>query len=284
MAATGTALRTADGIDLHVRPWRVPAGTPRRGSLLLVHGIGEHSGRYEDVAEALTALGLEVRSFDLRGHGLSGGARGVVPSATALVDDVAHAFAALAADVRAGGDAEPPFLLGHSMGGTLAARAATGGWVQPRGLVLSSPALAVSVTPVQRAMAALGRRLMPDRPVPNRLRLEGLSHDTAVVDAYRADELTHDRITARLYDSILAAADASLAAAPDFRVPTLLLVAGDDLLVDPRGSRRFAAALPEGVGELHVYDALYHELFNERADDRARVLADLRAWIEARTR
>jgi alpha-beta hydrolase superfamily lysophospholipase len=284
MAATGSALRTADGIDLHVRSWPVPSGTMRRGSLLLVHGIGEHSGRYEHVAEALNALGLEVRSFDLRGHGRSSGARGVVPSESALVDDVALAFAALAADARDESDAEPPFLLGHSMGGTLAARAATGGWVQPRGLILSSPALAVSVSQVQRAMAALGRRLMPDRPVPNGLKLRGLSHDAAVVDAYEADELTHDRITARLFDSIMAAADASLAAAPGFRLPTLMLVAGDDLLVDPEGSRRFAASLPEGVGELHVYDELYHELFNERADDRARVMSDLRAWIEARTR
>jgi len=264
---------TRDGIELHLRRW--PAPQPRRGSLLIVHGLGEHSGRYDHVAEAIAGVGLEVASYDLRGHGRSGGPRGGLPRPEALLDDLREVFDALAAED--GGP--PPFLLGHSLGGAIAARAATGGWVRPRGLVLSSPALAANPTRVQKLMAAVGRRLIPDRPVPNGLPLDGLSHDLAVIDAYKADEHVHDRITARLYDFLIDAGERSRADAHDFRIPTLILAAGSDRFVDATGSRAFADALPDGVGTLHWYDDLYHEIFNEREPDRARVLGDLTAWL-----
>jgi alpha-beta hydrolase superfamily lysophospholipase len=272
-------MRTTDGIDLHVRDWPVPDGVARRGSLVLVHGLGEHCGRYDHVASELTAVGLAVRGYDHRGHGRSGGRRGGIPHADALLDDLRLVFDGLAAEDRGG---PPPFVLGHSMGGAVAARAATGGWIVPRGLVLSSPALAVSVGPVQRAMALVGRRLIPDRPVPNGLPLDGLSHHAPTIAAYRADEHVHDRISARLFDAMVAHGDAARADATRLHVPTLLLVAGADRLVDAGGSRAFFAALPAGVGTLHVYDDLYHELFNEREPDRGRVFADLRGWLEAR--
>jgi alpha-beta hydrolase superfamily lysophospholipase len=271
-------VRTADGTELFVRRWPVPAGTPRRGSLLLVHGLGEHSGRYEHVAELLTGMGLEVRSYDHRGHGRSGGPRGAIPGPDALLDDLRDVFDALSADTDAEG---PPLLLGHSMGGLVAARAATGGWVAPRALILSSPALALWMSRPQRALAAVGRRLAPDRAVANGLPLDGLSRDPAVIAAYGADEHVHDRITPRLLDFMLDAGARALADAPSFRVPTLLLVAGADRLVDAAGSRRFAAALPDGVGALRVYADHHHELFNEPEPDRSRVLDDLHEWIDA---
>jgi alpha-beta hydrolase superfamily lysophospholipase len=168
------------------------------------------------------------------------------------------------------------------MGGAIAARAATGGWVAPRALVLSSPALSVPLPGWQRAGMAVARRLAPDRPLPNNLPLDKLSHDAREVEAYKRDELNHDRITPRLYDFMADAGDAARRDAARFTVPTLLLVAGRDRLVDPQGAREFAAALPPGVGTLHVYDDLYHELFNEREPDRTRVLDELCAWLEAR--
>jgi alpha-beta hydrolase superfamily lysophospholipase len=275
-------VQTADGTALHVRRWEPPVADARRGAVLIVHGLGEHSGRYERVAELLTGLGLEVRSYDQRGHGRSGGPRGAIPHPDALLEDLRQVFSDLAEDGRGAGDGEPPFLLGHSMGGGIAARAATGGWVVPRGLILSSPVLAVTVSRAQRLMAAVGRRLAPDRAVANGLDRDGLSHDPAVVAGYEADEHVHDRITPRLFDFLVDAAEHARTDARTFTVPTLLMVAGSDRLVDSSGSRAFAAALPPGIGTVHWYDDLYHELFNEPEADRERVFADLSAWIRTR--
>jgi alpha-beta hydrolase superfamily lysophospholipase len=239
-----------------------------------VHGLGEHSGRYAHVAERLAAQGLHVRGYDHRGHGESGGPRGSVPHPDALLDDLRAVFDDLA------GDGAPPFLLGHSMGGATAARAATGGWVTPRGLILSSPALRISPSPLETGLLAVARRLAPDRAFPNRLPVGKLSHDPREVAAYKADGLNHDRITPRLYDFMADAGAAARRDAARFTIPTLLLVAGADALVDARGARELSAALPAGVGTLHWYDGLYHELFNEREPDRTLVLDDLTAWLE----
>lgn len=257
----------------HIRRWDVPGGTARRGAVLLVHGLGEHSGRYGHVADALNASGLDVTAYDLLGHGRSAGVRGGLPHPDALLDELRSVYAGLGEDA---------FLLGHSMGGTIAARAVTGGIVTPRALILSSPALIARMGTVERALAAIGRRLMPDKPMPNRLPIDKLSHDPAEVAAYKADPDVHDRLSVRLLDFLLDAAARARADAGRVTVPVLGLVAGADALVDPQGSREFFAALPAGIGTLHWYDELYHELFNEREPDRARVLGDLRAWLEAR--
>lgn len=271
-------LQLADGVALSVRDWPVPEGIEQRGSILLVHGLGEHSGRYAHVADRLARKGLAVRGYDHRGHGGSGGARGAIPHPEAMLDDLRAVFD----DLR--GEGEPPFMLGHSLGGAVAARAATGGWVTPAGLVLSSPALRVGLPWWANAGMAVARRVAPDRALPNNLPIDMISHDERVVEAYKGDALNHDRITPRLYDFLADAGEAARRDAARFMVPTLLLVAGTDKLVDAEGAREFAAALPNGVGTLRVYDDLYHELFNEREPDRGQVLDALCAWLEERLR
>ena len=273
-------MRLPDGRD-PLRDWPVPDGVARRGSILLVHGLGR-------AQRALRARRRAARRARARGARLRpprarparAAPRGGVPHPDALLDDLRAVFDDLAA---AAGDGAPPFLLGHSLGGAVAARAATGGWVDA---ARADPLLPGAARPADRprrsaALLAVARRLAPDRGFPNRLPVDKLSHDPAVVAAYRADELVHDRITPRLYDFLVDAGAGARRDAPRFTVPTLLLVAGADRLVDPRGAREFAAALPAGVGTLHWYDGLYHELFNEREPDRERVLADLDAWLEA---
>ena len=275
-------LRTTDGTELLLRRWSPPAGTARRGALLLVHGLGEHGGRYRAVGRDLTAAGLEVWAYDQRGHGRSGGDRGALPHPDALVDDLALVFARLAAAATEAGDGAPPFLLGHSMGGAVAARAATGGTVVPRGLVLSSPALKLYAPAALKLLLPLLGRAAPNRPTANGLDLDALSHDPKTIARYRSDKDNHDRLTPRLAWFLSRAGAAARRDASSFTIPTLLLVAGADRLVDPSGARAFAEALPGGVGTLHWYDDLYHELFNEREPDRTRVLADLRAWLDGR--
>jgi len=273
-------VRLSDGTATFVRTWPVPAGRARRGSLLLVHGLGEHSGRYGHVADRLTALGLEVRGYDLRGHGRSDGPRGSIPHADALLDDMRFLFDDLDRRGRAAGDDAAPLLLGHSLGGTIAAAGTAATWVAPRALVLSSPGLALHVSRPRAALLGLARRLIPDQPLPNSLPADKLSHDAREVAAYRADELVHDRITPRTY-GFLADAGASVRRdAARLTVPTLLLAAGDDRIVAARGARELAARLPPTTATARFYDGLYHEIFNEREPDRTRVLDDLAAWLE----
>lgn len=265
-------LRLPDGTETFTREWPVADGAAPRGSVLLVHGLGEHSGRYDRVARRMAAIGLTVHGYDLRGHGRSEGPRGSLPADDALLDDLRFVFERI----------EPaPVVLGHSLGGTLAARATGGGWIAPRALVLSSPGLALHVDPVRLAVLKLARRALPDRALPNMLPASELSHDPAEVAAYKADELVHDKITPRMFWFLYEAGEAVRRDAAKLTVPTLLLASGSDRIVDPKGSRELAAALPPGA-TVHIYDDLHHEIFNEREPDRTRVLDDLAAWLEQR--
>ena len=174
----------------------------------------------------------------------------------------------------------PLVLLGHSLGGLVAAHAVATGRVRVDGLVLSSPALDPGLTPFQRLLLAVLPRIAPDLGLPNGLDVAALSHDAAVVAAYRADRRVHNRISPRLAQYIAWASAETRAAAPRWRVPTLLLYAGSDRLVDPKGSAAFAAAAPRDVVESQAYPALYHEIFNEIG--REAVYARLRAWLDTR--
>lgn len=175
-----------------------------------------------------------------------------------------------------------PFLLGHSLGGLLAARFATADMSSLRGLILSSPALAFRMSATQRALLAVASVVAPSLKAPNKLELDYLSHDATVVAAYRSDALVHGVATPRLIRFMQDAIASTMAAAPHLRIPVLLQVAGNDHLVDNAGSRRWFDLLAPGVGTMHWYDDAYHEIYNESAERRARVLADLSAWLSAR--
>src|SRR5690606_23872352 len=127
------------GDNLAVYDWLLPPGMPLRGKVLVVHGLGEHAGRYEQLAQRLTQWGFAVRAYDQHGHGHSDGERGALPATTRLVDDLAD----LAESARRRvGPSVPLLLFGHSMGGLVAASAVARGRLHVDGLLLSSPALA----------------------------------------------------------------------------------------------------------------------------------------------
>lgn len=261
-----------DGTQLQWHDW--PAPRPR-ARLLIVHGLGEHAGRYAQLATDLNALGITVRGFDLRGHGLSDGRRGVIPAReAALSHDLLETFAAYAAE----GD-DLPFLLGHSLGGLVALHAVAVLGLRPRGLVVSSPALATHAGRFERWLARTLRRVAPDMAVANKLKTDRLSHDPAAEPAYRSDPFVHDRISARLAQYIFEAGPQTIVAAPRLEVPTLLQFAGSDALVDPAGAREFAALAPPTLLTAHAYPALYHEIYNEAEPGRSKVLRDLDAWL-----
>jgi len=274
-------MRTADGLRLVLREWPVPAP---QGTVLLVHGLGEHIGRYLHVAERLNACGWTVAGYDQRGHGASDGPRGRIADAHALLDDLGR-VATHVQHAHTG----PHVLLGHSLGGLVAARFAAeavgdgepASWYRPLdGLVLSSPAVDIGMTLPQRLLLALLGPIAPQLAVRSGLDPRAISRDPRVVAAYRADPLVHDRIAPRLARFMLDAGDLVRARAPRWHLPTLLLYAGADRLVVPAGSAAFAAAAPKGVVTVHAYPELYHEVFNE--PEQAHVFDDLRAWLATR--
>jgi alpha-beta hydrolase superfamily lysophospholipase len=275
-----TTLTTADGLHLHLH--HGPAGVSGRGTVLIVHGLGEHVGRYTELAADLNSWGWHVAAMDHRGHGRSQGLRGCVRREDDLLNDLALAIDAVRA-TRTG----PLVLLGHSMGGVAAARFVAAGlpesgprpawWREIDALVLSSPALAIDTTWYQRVSLAVFGRLTPNLAVNNGLQRKWISRDANVVAAYKADPLVHDRISPKLGGFILHSGQAVRRVAAHWRVPTLLLYAGSDLCVAPRGSREFAAAAPPAVVRAQEFPALFHEIFNE--PERGDVLAVLRPWL-----
>jgi alpha-beta hydrolase superfamily lysophospholipase len=264
-------LSAADGTVLHVSDYMLPPGAVR-GSVVLMHGLGEHSGRYLHVAKFFNECGLSVRSYDHRGHGRSQGERGDVINGDPMIQD-----AEIVIDDFAAHFAEPPLLFGHSMGGLFATRFALSRLSPLRGLILSSPALALGLSPFHMRMLKVMQAIAPWLGVPNGLKPAFLSHDPQVVASYKADPLVHGRISARLLRSMLSSIAYCQARASTLSVPTLMLVAGDDRLVDPHGSKRFFGQLPPGLAQMHLYPHFYHEVFNEIGAKRP--FADLRSWL-----
>ena len=267
----------ADGTLLFVQRWLAP-GTAH-GTVQIVHGLGEHIGRYVAVAQALNGAGWHVVGHDQRGHGRSAGARGTVPAGPGLLADLAAVMDAVREPGR-------HVLLGHSMGGTVAARFvaealawAPAAWSRPLdGLVLSSPALELGMNALQKTLLAVLGSLAPGLRVGNGLKPTWISRDPAVVQTYVKDPLVHDRVTPHLVRFMLDAGAKVLAHAPQWQLPTLLLWAGADRCVAPRGSAAFAAAAPPAVVASQAYPELFHEIFNE--PERAQVLARLTQWLK----
>lgn len=267
----------ADGVGLAVYDW--PLTQRPRAVVLVVHGLGEHAWRYNLLAQYLNAWGFCVRAYDQRGHGESGGARGVIPSDNALLDDLAE----VVEDTRlhiAQPWACPLILLGHSMGGLVASALVLRQQALVDGLVLSSPALDAGIGPWQKRLIRWLYRWAPDLTLSNGLDASKISHDPAVVAAYRKDRLVHNRISARLAQFIDRHGPQVVAAAPCWHVPTLLLYAGDDHLVRANGSRAFATMAPAGHVISRCFDGLYHEIFNEQ--DPSAVFGTLKAWLRLR--
>jgi alpha-beta hydrolase superfamily lysophospholipase len=268
---------TADQLRLHVQRWPVPSP---RGTILIVHGLGEHSGRYAALATTLNAAQWAVVGYDQRGHGQSDGARGALAANDSLLIDLA-----LLVDRCVEMQAGPLVLLGHSMGGLIAARFVAEAlapmpalWSRKiDALVLSSPALAARMSVFQKLLLAVLGPLAPNLAVGNGLEPTWISRDPAVVRAYSGDPLNHDRITPRLAQFIVDAGEIVRQGAARWQVPTLLLYAGADRCVAPAGSRTFAQLAPPGNATAREFAGLYHEIFNE--PERATVLATLQAWL-----
>jgi alpha-beta hydrolase superfamily lysophospholipase len=260
-----------------LQDWPLSEGVALRGVVIVVHGLGEHAGRYGQVAQRLNRWGFAVRGYDQYGHGESDGKRGALPVSARLLEDLTDVIESTRARMAPG---LPLILLGHSLGGLVAACQVAFRPVPVQGLVLSSPVLSARLNALQKLLLAALPRFAPNLTMGNGLDPAFISHDPAVVAAYRADPSVHDRISARLARFIVDGGPLVMARAGQWKVPTLLMYAGADKLVDPRGSRAFAAAAPAQVVTARCFDGLFHEIFNEL--DAEPVFETLRQWLDER--
>src|SRR6202035_1021316 len=265
-------LKTADGLDLYLRRWETE-GVAHQWTLVLVHGLGEHSGRYQHFAEWFTPRGATVYAMDQRGHGRSGGQRGHAPSLKSLLDDLD--MVVMRARKESGG---PLVLNRHSLSGPGGGAYALDRPGRLDKAVFSAPALIpkVKVPAWKRALAGVLPKVAPKASFANEIDPTVLSHDPAIAPAYTGDPLVHRQITAGLFASTIARGEEYIERAPELRVPFLLMHGRDDQIVDPVGSQRFFARATAPDRAFCLYPGLYHEIFNEV--ERERVFQDIESW------
>ena len=244
-------------------------------AVLLLHGLGEHMGRYGHVASALQAAGYVVFGYDHHGHGLSSGLRGNLLSPSQLVDDVHFVIGHVRTLTPA-----PLVVLGHSMGGLIAARAVAQSLPHIDALVMSSPALGAQTNWIQKFLLATLPKLLPHVRVDNGVKSAWLARDAQVVRAYSEDPLVHRQISAGLAAWIVREGAQTVAQASTWSMPTLLMYAGQDQLVLPQASAEFARLAPSQVLQSHCFNVMYHEIFND--PEKAMVFAKLLSWLDNR--
>lgn len=250
-ASTASFGITRDGLTQRRRHW---AATTPKAAILLVHGIGEHSGRYEHVGDALSDAGFDVLAYDQRGFGETGGRRAFVTEFSEYTDDVAD----LIAERRELG--VPVVLMGHSLGGLISATHLVGDGPQPDLAVFSAPALSAEIPRWQRLAIPVLSRVTPRLHVKSDFDGSVLSRDSQVQDIYNADPLRVDGATALLGRQIMGAMALASSRIENITIPTYVLHGSDDELVPPAAS--------EPIGELpnvtrKLWAGLRHECLNE---------------------
>lgn len=270
-AAEGT-FRGAGERQIYWRSWLTP--DEPRAIVVIAHGFGEHSGRYEQLGERLRAEGYEVYTLDHHGHGRSAGPRGRV-SISAAVDDLDQ----LVLLAQARHPQADVFLLGNSMGGAIALRYTMDHGHRLAGLVLSGPLAEVDGRAVAKALARMLGALAPGLPVA-RIDPKSISRDRAVVAAYEFDPLVFDKVPAGTAVEFIRHADTLPDDVRSVTLPTLVMYGTEDRLCAPAGAEMIARRIGSADVTVTPYTGLYHEIFNE--PEREQVIDELLGWLGAR--
>ncbi len=264
---------TGDGLRIYARGW-LPEGDPW-AVVCLVHGLGEHSGRYAHLARRLTGDGFALLSFDLRGFGRSQGRRGHTPGYDSLMDDVGR----LLGEAEGRFPGRRRFLYGHSMGGNLVINYALRRRPPLAGVIASGPWFRLAFDPPASKLK-VGRvmnSLWPTFTQASGLDSAALSRDPEVVKAYNSDPLVHRLISARLFTCVFEAGIWALDHAAEFGLPLLIMHGGADRITSPEASRLFAGRVT-GPCQFKLWDGFYHEIHNE--PEKEEVFNYLVSWLK----
>jgi acylglycerol lipase len=265
-----SSIVAADGTPLLVRRWSPESAA--WAHMLLVHGLAEHSGRYERTGRLLADAGIDVTAFDLRGHGGSGGRRGDVERWTDYLDDIAVRLAT----VRAEADPRPVVLLAHSYGGLISTDYVLSGRPAPDLLVLSAPALDDGLPRWQHMVVPMLARILPTLALKNAWNPDVLSRDPEVGRLAQFDPGASDRSTLRLGAFGFAAQERVRQTLSQLAAPALVFHGSDDRLVPPAATEPFEHLQ---CVTRRVYAGLRHESLNE--PEGPQVVADVVAWLRA---
>jgi alpha-beta hydrolase superfamily lysophospholipase len=266
--------KSNDGLEMYAQSWE-PEGAPK-AVVCLVHGLGEHSGRYAHVGKAFTEAGFALAAFDLRGHGKSGGPRGHTPSFDAFMDDIADFQKQL--DERF--PDLPRFLYGHSLGGILVLNYALRRKPDFAGVISTAAGLRTSLEE-QKAKILMARvlgTLIPSVAISSGLDPTTISRNKEVVDKYVNDPLVHDKMSLGFGKLMLSVLPWTFEHAHEFSLPLLIMHGEEDKLGYPRGSEEFAAHIKQNC-TVKLWDGLYHELHNE--PEQNEVLAFMIDWMNS---
>jgi alpha-beta hydrolase superfamily lysophospholipase len=257
-----------DDTELFVREWRSDEPRP---TIVIVHGLAEHSGRYEHVGTFLSERGYDVLIPDLRGHGRSGGPRGDIDSFHRFHEDLQFLVNDLVVPTGT-----PWVLYGHSMGGLIVEGYLEEHHLRPDAAVLSAPGLEDELPQALKKAAEVLGRFLPTVPLPNTIRGDQLSTDPAVGEAYFADPLVFKRLPARFGRAGLTEQRRVREREERIDVPTFVIHGAEDTVVPPSASAKLAAL--DGV-DRKLYPGLRHEIHNEPESDQ--VLSDVADWLDA---
>jgi len=249
-----------------------------KATVIVVHGLGEHSGRYTPLASALNQAGYAVASIDLPGHGMSAGKRGHIDSFTNYHD----AIVALTSTVREESPDGPLYLLGHSMGGLIVSHMAPDHQQLFNGLLLSGASIKSPQQPPawQLSLVGLIAGIAP-RLGLIKLDVGGLCRDPDVVERYKKDPLVNTgKLSARFISQMFRATQETIGRAQEIVKPVLIMHGGDDIITEPEGSRQLYNAVSSTDRTLTIYDGFYHEIFNE--PEAANVYTDVLQWLNER--
>lgn len=265
--------KTNEGEKMFSQKWLTDGQT--KAVVVLVHGLGEHIGRYNHVAKFLNQNQISVYGFDHRGHGKSSGKRGHIGSNQFFMSDIDH----MIAEAKKENPEIPIFIYGHSLGGNMVFYYALSKKPAIKGVIATSPGLGTGepVPPAKLLAAKILKTLVPAMTMDNGLDVNNLSHNPQVIKDYQEDPLVHPMISAKLATLMFSNGDWIIENASKFNLPLLLLQGEKDHIVSLEKTKLFAEKVPASLITYKIFPGLYHEMHNEYEQDQ--VLSYILEWI-----
>jgi len=271
---TGT-FKGKNDIELFFQEWTVPSPN---ALLVVVHGLGEHSGRYDNLLDAVSGSGVSVCACDNRGFGRSAGKKGCISSFADYVDDQKIFIDML----KSANPKIPILVLGHSLGGLIVFKYVLEYGFSVSGVILSSPAFIFKgrIAGWKKAMAKLLSAVKPDFSLSADSDFAGLSHDLEYIASCKNDPLLHNMVSARLYTEFMKTSSECMSRAFEFNSPILIFHGNADPIIDYKGSETVFERLSSHDKEIRIFDGLFHKAMNEIPEERQKVLAVVAAWVK----
>lgn len=267
--------KSSDGDSLYSQKWI--SGDSPKAIIVIVHGLGEHIGRYHHVADYFIKMNISLYGFDLRGHGKSSGKRGHIASNHIYFSDIDTMINLAKKDFPG----IPIFIYGHSLGGNMILNYSLKMKPDIRGVICTSPGLAVGepVPPVKLFLAKILKSLLPSMTMDNGLDVNNLSHDPEIIQKYKDDPLVHPMISAKLAMDMFANGEWVLENAEDFQLPLLLMAGSEDHIVNLEVIKQFAKKVPGEYITFEIFEGFFHEIHNEY--EKENVFQIIFSWISS---